>query len=88
MSSIRLAAEEDLPAILAISNWAARHTAANFAVEPERLEDWCKEWLATRREYPWLVAVDGGGEVVVAGTPEEVSKCKQSHTGRYLRRVL
>ncbi len=64
MTRIRLAGKEDLPEILAISNWAARHTAANFAVEPERLEDWRKEWLTNRREYPWLVAVDGGGEVV------------------------
>ena len=31
---------------------------------------------------------DAGGEVVTTGTPEEVSKCKASHTGRYLRRVL
>ena len=27
----------------------------------------------------------GGGEVVVAGTPEEVAACERSHTGRYLR---
>jgi len=31
---------------------------------------------------------DEGGEVVVTGTPEEVSKCKESYTGQYLRRVL
>ena len=31
---------------------------------------------------------DAGGEIVTIGTPEEVSKCKESHTGRYLRRVL
>ena len=29
-----------------------------------------------------------GGEVVATGTPEEVSKCKESFTGRYLHRVL
>lgn len=29
-----------------------------------------------------------GGEVVVTGTPEEVSMCKASHTGRYLRERL
>jgi excinuclease ABC subunit A len=29
---------------------------------------------------------DGGGEVVVAGTPEEVAACKRSYTGRFLRR--
>ena len=31
---------------------------------------------------------DGGGEVVVAGTPEQVAANPASHTGRYLKRVL
>jgi len=31
---------------------------------------------------------DGGGEIVVAGTPEQVAACKRSHTGRFLRHVL
>ncbi len=31
---------------------------------------------------------DGGGELVVAGTPEEVAATPASHTGRYLRDVL
>jgi excinuclease ABC subunit A len=30
----------------------------------------------------------GGGQLVAAGTPEEVARVPQSHTGRYLRRVL
>lgn len=30
----------------------------------------------------------GGGEVVAAGRPEEVIRVENSHTGRYLRRVL
>ncbi len=30
----------------------------------------------------------GGGEVVIAGTPEAVARCKTSHTGRVLRPVL
>ena len=29
-----------------------------------------------------------GGEVVVAGTPEDVAACKISHTGRFLKRHL
>src|SRR5690606_6414767 len=29
---------------------------------------------------------DGGGRIVVAGTPEEVAACSESHTGRYLAR--
>lgn len=31
---------------------------------------------------------DGGGEVVCAGTPEEIAACMHSHTGHYLRKVL
>ncbi|UCG15380.1 MAG: excinuclease ABC subunit UvrA [Phycisphaerales bacterium] len=31
---------------------------------------------------------NAGGEVVVEGTPEQVSKCRGSHTGRFLRRRL
>jgi excinuclease ABC subunit A len=31
---------------------------------------------------------DGGGKVVVQGTPEEVAACPASHTGHYLSRVL
>ena len=31
---------------------------------------------------------DGGGRVVVQGTPEQVANCPESHTGRYLRGVL
>jgi excinuclease ABC subunit A len=30
----------------------------------------------------------GGGQLIVAGTPEEVAQCESSHTGRYLRQVL
>lgn len=31
---------------------------------------------------------DKGGTVVTYGTPEQVSKCKESHTGRFLRQIL
>jgi len=31
---------------------------------------------------------DGGGTVVVAGTPEDVAAHAQSHTGHYLKRLL
>ncbi len=57
MTTIRLATEADLPAILDISNWAAMNTAANFAVEPETLESWQESWWETHEGFPWLVAV-------------------------------
>lgn len=31
---------------------------------------------------------NGGGEIVAVGTPEEVSKCKKSYTGKYLKPLL
>ena len=31
---------------------------------------------------------DGGGRILVAGTPEAVVKCKSSHTGRFLKPLL
>ena len=31
---------------------------------------------------------DNGGTVVVTGTPEEVAKCENSYTGKYLKEVL
>ncbi|WP_249029139.1 excinuclease ABC subunit UvrA [Tannockella kyphosi] len=31
---------------------------------------------------------DAGGTVVVTGTPEKISKCEQSYTGQFLRKVL
>jgi excinuclease ABC subunit A len=31
---------------------------------------------------------DGGGRVLVQGTPEQVVLCAESHTGRYLKSVL
>jgi excinuclease ABC subunit A len=41
----------------------------------------------------WIVDMgpeggDRGGEVVVAGTPEDVAACKDSWTGRYLEPYL
>ena len=31
---------------------------------------------------------DAGGEVVATGTPEEVSKVKESYTGQFLKKIL
>jgi excinuclease ABC subunit A len=41
----------------------------------------------------WLIDMgpeggDGGGRVVAVGTPEEVAQSAESHTGRYLKRLL
>jgi len=54
--TIRLSTYEDTPAVLAISNAAAMSTHANFAVEPENLEDWQESWHETNEYHPCFVA--------------------------------
>ena len=41
----------------------------------------------------WIIDIgpeggDGGGEIVAAGTPEEVARIKRSYTGKYLKEIL
>ena len=31
---------------------------------------------------------DGGGTIVVSGTPEDVAVCEESYTGRFLKPIL
>ena len=31
---------------------------------------------------------DGGGSIVATGTPEEISKVKESYTGQFLKKML
>lgn len=60
---LELAVESDMDRILAISNWAAAHTTANFSYEPELLADWLAEWRQHAEMHPWLVARTDGGIV-------------------------
>lgn len=64
---IRLAQPIDIPAILAISNWAAINTPANFAVEPETLESWRQSFEQTSAKFPWLVADEADSSAQVIG---------------------
>ncbi|MBC8947126.1 MULTISPECIES: excinuclease ABC subunit UvrA [Xenorhabdus] len=41
----------------------------------------------------WIVDLgpeggSGGGEILVAGTPEDVAKCEKSHTARFLKQII
>jgi len=60
---IGLAGREDLTSILEISNWAAAHTSANFATEPESRAAWGAMWEATHATHPWLIASDDSGVI-------------------------
>ena len=80
MPQIRLATFEDLPPILAVSNWAAEHTAANFAVAPETLESWQDDWRDTHEMYPWFMAVDGDDVVGFAKAAPWKGRCAYHFT--------
>jgi len=41
-------------------------------------------WFQSRYDK----STDGGGYIVAEGTPEQVAKVAESHTGTYLARVL
>ena len=45
------------------------------------------------KQADWIVDLgpeggEGGGNVIAAGTPEEVAQVDESHTGQYLRELL
>ena len=61
---IRRAQRSDVAAILAISNHYAVHTAANFAIEPEPLDEWLRTFDESSRMLPWLAAGTDDGTVV------------------------
>lgn len=64
--TIRLlfALEQHIPAILEISNHAALTGPANFASEPEPLDEWLHAWHKTHERHPWFVACDEHDRVV------------------------
>lgn len=59
MADIRRATEADVESICRISNEEAVRSAANFAIQPEPLEDWLRNFRETQEFYPWLVASGG-----------------------------
>jgi putative acetyltransferase len=97
---VSLASEEDVPSMLALANWAAAATSANFATEPEPLAMWMEGFRATRASHPWLVAREGGRVVGFAqGSPhrsrgayrfsaEVTVYIDPEHHGRGLARAL
>jgi phosphinothricin acetyltransferase len=58
MTHIRRATAADLPAILELANHYAQTSTANFAIEPEILDDWQRIFDDTQAMHPWLIAVD------------------------------
>lgn len=60
---IRDAADGDVGAINAITNWAIAETHAHFATDPEPIEQTRALFAGAGDRYPWLVA-EVDGEVV------------------------
>ncbi len=58
--TIELAGRDDVAEILAIANWAAAETPANFATAPEPLDEWLALYARTHEQHPWLVARSDG----------------------------
>lgn len=79
--SIRLATEPDITPLLAISNWAALNTPANFAIEPEPLDEWLNSWRETHERFPWLVACDDAGTILgFAKASPHKGRCAYAYT--------
>lgn len=77
---IRPATAGDVEAILAISNWAAQHTPANFAIEPESIDEWTDAFARTSRMHPWIVADDEGDVVGFAKSSPWKRRAAYAHT--------
>lgn len=77
---VRLATANDIPAVLAISNWAAEHTPANFAIQPESLDDWLDSFKQTSRMFPWLVADEAADIVGFAKASPHRGRCAYAWT--------
>jgi phosphinothricin acetyltransferase len=60
---IALADRGDVPHALRFANWAAVHSPANFALEPEPLDGWLADFDHHHAMYPWLVARTDDGVV-------------------------
>ncbi|MDP7071112.1 MAG: N-acetyltransferase family protein [Phycisphaerales bacterium] len=54
---------DDVPSMLAISNANAATSHANFAIEPETLEDWLSDWDLHHDRFPAHVG-DRAGQIV------------------------
>jgi excinuclease ABC subunit A len=75
---------QDIEMLLAVLHRLADHGNTIVVIEHN---------LDVIKTADWVVDLgpeggDGGGRILVAGTPEQVVKCKASHTGRFLKPLL
>jgi phosphinothricin acetyltransferase len=55
---VRLATEDDLPAICTIINHFIENSYVNFRTEPQSVDEWRDDWGRLHSRFPWLVATD------------------------------
>jgi phosphinothricin acetyltransferase len=77
---IRLAEYDDIPSILAINNHYVLHSWANFAVDPESLEAWQREYDETHELFPWFVADETGAAVGFGKASPWHGRCAYAYT--------
>jgi len=75
---------QDIEMLLAVLQRLADHGNTIIVIEHN---------LDVIKTADWIVDLgpeggDGGGRILAAGTPEQVVKCKASHTGRFLKPLL
>ncbi|HEX6736031.1 MAG TPA: excinuclease ABC subunit UvrA [Azonexus sp.] len=75
---------QDIEMLLAVLQRLAAHGNTIVVIEHN---------LDVIKTADWIVDLGpeggaGGGRILVAGTPEQVAKCKASHTGRFLQPLL
>lgn len=59
---IILAAQEDVQAVLQITNEEATRSLATASYSDEPLTRWQEAWVAEHERYPWLIAVERGAQ--------------------------
>jgi len=73
---------------------AAKRNASNWAWNcPNTTPAAPSTILDVIKAADWVIDLgpeggEGGGQIIAAGTPEQVAKNKSSHTGKYLEPVL
>ena len=55
---VRLATEDDLPAVCTIINHFIENSFVNFRTEPQNVDEWRDDWRRLHSRFPWLVATD------------------------------
>jgi phosphinothricin acetyltransferase len=82
MATIRTANYEDITAMLEISNAEAKHSPANFSVEPETIDSWQVTFKSTQPRFPNLVAIDENQIIGFTKSIPWSGRCAYEHSAQ------